>query len=157
MLTQPTDQKSRVFFFLMYGNSPLLIHRENRWRPLKYKEDKTKVPLVVFGDGLFGKDHVRLKGNRCGVSGSLYRCLKKRERAGGLIAVTIDEFRTSKICNGCRSDSLTSAGHIRGQSVLECTTCNILWQRDVNAAKNMLAIGVEVWKGVGRPNEFSRK
>lgn len=27
--------------------------RENRWRPLKYKEDKTKVPLVVFGGRTF--------------------------------------------------------------------------------------------------------
>ncbi|KAI7899414.1 uncharacterized protein BX663DRAFT_521661 [Cokeromyces recurvatus] len=29
----------------------------NKWRPIKYKEDKTKVPLIVFGSGMFNKEH----------------------------------------------------------------------------------------------------
>jgi len=106
---------------------------------------------------MFGKDHVKLKGNRCGVTGVLWRALKKRERAGGLIAIIMDENKTSKICNNCRSTTLESASHIRGQSVLECKTCSTLWQRDVNAAKNMLSISMNVWMGAGRPAEFKRQ
>ena len=96
---------------------------------------------------MFGKDVVKLKNNRSGVSGVLWRSLKKREREGGLIAVTIDEYKTSRICNKCRSESLEAVSHTRGQGVLECKTCSTLWQRDVNAAKNMLSIGVDVWMG----------
>ena len=106
---------------------------------------------------MFGKDAVKLKNNRTGVTGVLWRSLKKREREGGLIAITIDEYKTSKICNKCRSESLEAASHTRGQGVLECKTCSTLWQRDVNAAKNMLSIGVDVWMGKGRPEEFKRQ
>ncbi|KAG1474091.1 hypothetical protein G6F56_000559 [Rhizopus delemar] len=68
-----------------------------------------------------------------------------------------DEYKTSKICNKCRSESLEAASHARGQGVLECKTCSTLWQQDVNAVKNMLSIDVDVWMGKGRPEEFKRQ
>ncbi|KAI8973291.1 hypothetical protein BDF20DRAFT_881561 [Mycotypha africana] len=37
-----------------------------------------------------------------------------------------------------------------------CKTCGIIWQRDVNAAKNMLTIANSVWEHNGRPDIFSR-
>ncbi|CEG84835.1 hypothetical protein RMATCC62417_18587 [Rhizopus microsporus] len=43
----------------------------NKWKPLPYTENNRKVPLVVFEDGMFGKGLVKLKGNRCGVTGKL--------------------------------------------------------------------------------------
>ncbi|KAI8971610.1 hypothetical protein BDF20DRAFT_824659, partial [Mycotypha africana] len=46
---------------------------------------------------------------------------------------------------------------VRGCSILVCKTCKILWNRDVNAAKNMMAISISVWKDKERPTEFSRK
>lgn len=113
--------------------------------------------MIVFGDGMFGKDLVKLKGNRCGVTGKLWRALKKRERDGGLIAVTIDEYKTSKACNNCQEINLESASHTHGYSVLVCKTCNTLWQRDVNAAKNMMTIAVSTWSGNGRPCVFQRQ
>jgi hypothetical protein len=106
---------------------------------------------------MFGKDSVKLKKNRCGVTGVLWRALKKREAAGGLVAVTIDEFKTSKICNSCQDEALGPVKHIRGNSVLVCKACSTLWQRDVNAAKNMMDISIATWKGDGRPVAFLRK
>ncbi|KAG1441212.1 hypothetical protein G6F56_011583 [Rhizopus delemar] len=124
--------------------SALNTNRQSRWRPLEYEESPKKVPLIIFGDGMFGKNVVKLKNNRTGVTGVFWRSLKKREREGGLIAITIDEYKTSKICNKCRSESLEAASHTRGQGVLECKTCSTLWQRDVNTTKKMLSIGVDI-------------
>ncbi|KAI8988507.1 hypothetical protein BDF20DRAFT_998923 [Mycotypha africana] len=58
-----------------------------------------RVPLIVFGAGMFEKDVVKLKGQRCGVVGKLFATLKKREAKGQLMVVTIDEFKTSKTCS----------------------------------------------------------
>ena len=45
---------------------------------------------------MFGKDLVKLKSNKCGVTGVLWRALKKREKEGDLLAVTIDEFKIGR-------------------------------------------------------------
>ena len=106
---------------------------------------------------MFGKDLVKLKGNKCGVTGVLWRALKKREKEGDLLAVTIDEFMTSRICNICYEDSLKKVDGVKGHSVLGCQNCKTLWQRDINAAKNMLLISSLIWNGYGRPEVFSPK
>ncbi|KAI7873225.1 uncharacterized protein EV154DRAFT_556343 [Mucor mucedo] len=111
----------------------------NKWKPLPYKEDKSKVPLVVFGTGMFGKDLVKLKRLECGVTGVMWRSLKKREAACELIAITIDEYKTSKVCSQCYFDTLK------------------VWQSDVNAAGNMMIISKAIWSGEGRPEAFEPK
>ncbi|KAI8887227.1 hypothetical protein K501DRAFT_175898, partial [Backusella circina FSU 941] len=52
-----------------YGNKRKK-HTKNHKRRKRSKrnEDKERVPLVVFGVGIFGKDNERLKKNRCGVT-----------------------------------------------------------------------------------------
>lgn len=55
------------------------------------------MPLVVFGDGLKNKDHVKFKGLRHGISNKIYSQLKLRERIGELLLVDINEFKTSKV------------------------------------------------------------
>ncbi|GAA5794871.1 hypothetical protein HPULCUR_000219 [Helicostylum pulchrum] len=38
--------------------------KKDKWRPTKLgEEDKNKVPLIIFGNGMFGKDLVKLKGD----------------------------------------------------------------------------------------------
>ncbi|KAI7900310.1 uncharacterized protein BX663DRAFT_488513 [Cokeromyces recurvatus] len=74
-------------------------------RPAKFSQDAAKVLLIVFGVGMFGKDGVNLKGNKCRATGVLWRAIKRREKEGGLLAITIDEFKTSKICYKCYNDS----------------------------------------------------
>ncbi|GAA5803769.1 hypothetical protein HPULCUR_009253 [Helicostylum pulchrum] len=46
---------------------------------------------------------------------------------------------------------------VKVSGILECEkTCHLLWQRDVNATKNMLDIANSIWEGQGRPNPFNR-
>lgn len=61
--------------------------------------DLTKMPLIVFGDGLKGKSHVKYRGHRVGVSEIIYRQLKRREKLGELLVLDINEFRTSSVSN----------------------------------------------------------
>lgn len=129
-----------------------------KWRSHPFREERTKCPLIVFGDGVFGKDMVKFKKLRCGVVGKLFLALKKRQAAGGLIVLTIDEYKTSKICSSCFSYKLevVKTPGFKGNSVLTCSVCNKVWQRDVNAATNMMAISKAVWTGEGRPDAFKR-
>ncbi|KAG2197190.1 hypothetical protein INT46_003352 [Mucor plumbeus] len=128
----------------------------NKWKPSKFEYDKSKVPLIVFGTGMVGKDLVKLRGLRHGVTGMFYRTLEKREKEGELLVVPIDEFKTSRICNICKTDTLYKASHTRGFGVLDCKTCKTLWQRDVNASKNMMSIAPSIWNRDGRPTAFKR-
>ncbi|PHZ09323.1 uncharacterized protein RHIMIDRAFT_294507 [Rhizopus microsporus ATCC 52813] len=121
------------------------------------------MPLVIFGDGLKNKGHVRFKGLRHGVSNKIYRQLKHREGLGELLLLDINEFKTSKTCNSCLSQELQNlkcgeGGNVKKiHQVLKCNTCNIFWNHDVMAAKNMLLIAYCVWNGQGRPNVFKRQ
>ncbi|KAG0967070.1 hypothetical protein G6F25_006440 [Rhizopus arrhizus] len=102
---------------------------------------------------------VKMKGLRCGVIGKLFATLKKREAAGELIVVTIDEFKTSKTCSSCFFDDLkvVKTPGFKGKGVLSCSKCKKVWQRDVNAATNMMTISEAVWMGEGRPEVFKPK
>ncbi|KAI8053183.1 uncharacterized protein B0P05DRAFT_575543 [Gilbertella persicaria] len=64
-------------------------------RESNFFQYKQKVPLIVSGSGMFGKNHVKIKTVRTGVTGPLYRTLKRRERTGDLLVVDIDEYLTS--------------------------------------------------------------
>lgn len=69
--------------FFLKGNT-----RKNLW---------SKMPLVIFDNGLKNKSHVKFKRLRQGVSERVYRQLRLREKLGGLIFLDIDEHKTSKV------------------------------------------------------------
>ncbi|KAL9538006.1 hypothetical protein PS6_011654 [Mucor atramentarius] len=132
--------------------------KKQKWKSAPYLESKTKILLIVFGAGMFSKDAVKLKGHRCGVVGTLFRTLKRREVEGRLIVTTINEFKTSKTCNLCLSDGLTiiHTDKFKGVGVVCCHHCKQLWQRDINASNNMMmTISKAVWSGQGRPQVFT--
>ena len=41
--------------------------------------------------------------------------------------------------------------------ILDCKLFHILWDRDIDASKNMLNISLSVWKGKGKPLVFKRE
>jgi transposase len=45
----------------------------------------------------------------------------------------------------------------RLHQVLKCKTCNIYWNRDTMASKNMFLIAQSIWNGQGRPNVFKKQ
>jgi hypothetical protein len=116
---------------------------------------KIKVLLVVFGNGMSGKGTVKMKGHRSGSSGVIWRALKRREATGDFLTVVIDEFCTTQVCCSCQTCTLRSV-HIAGNGILRCETCKILWNRDVNAAKNMMQICLSMWNEEGGPQAFTR-
>ncbi|KAI8971679.1 hypothetical protein BDF20DRAFT_915456 [Mycotypha africana] len=65
--------------------------------------------LVIFGDGMHGKDAVRMRGHTTGATSILYKQLLKRQRTFLTAVVNIDEYRTSKVCNNCKSDDMQDA------------------------------------------------
>lgn len=40
--------------------------------------------------------------------------------------------------------------------VQDCKNCGILWDRDVNASKNMAIVAFSIWNGSGRPPIYTR-
>ncbi|KAI9256392.1 hypothetical protein EDC94DRAFT_616305, partial [Helicostylum pulchrum] len=106
-----------------------------KWRPSKFV-DSTLVPLVVFGDGVKQKDAVRMK-----------KRLSGKQNLAAII--DINEFRTSVTCKGeekMKPPKLSNGMKVNG--ILECgKPCHLLWQRDVNATKNMLDIANSIWEG----------
>ncbi|PHZ13508.1 uncharacterized protein RHIMIDRAFT_120980 [Rhizopus microsporus ATCC 52813] len=45
----------------------------------------------------------------------------------------------------------------KSHSILDCKACNILWNRDANASRNMLDISWAICRGKERPSVFTRK
>lgn len=156
----------------------LQFERENafrKWRFFRYRMKekaldtlaKRVVPiaspdvLVGYGDwscrpNIRGHAPVPVKGFR--------NALKKRARL-----VSIDEFRTSKLCSSCRQPlDLAAYPHQdengrfdmkETRNVLHCATsdCNAtFWDRDVNAAINMLRLLQNEVAGHPRPPQFTR-
>ena len=108
---------------------------------------------------MVGKGLVSFRGLRHGVTGVFYRILKKRKKEDELLVVPIEKLKSSRIFNICKTDTLHKASHTRGFGVLvckTCKTCKTLWQRDVNASKNMMSIASSIWNRDGRPTAFKR-
>lgn len=96
--------------------------------------------LVVFASGMFSKDNAKLKGKICDAVGRFFRTMKRHEKEGNLMMIAIGEYKTSKTCSHCLFDrmNIISSSTFHRASVVSCTRCNKLWQRDVNAAINMV-------------------
>ncbi|PHZ17278.1 uncharacterized protein RHIMIDRAFT_288206 [Rhizopus microsporus ATCC 52813] len=114
------------------------------------------MPLVIFGDGMKNKDHVKFKCLWHGVSGKLYKQLQRRERLGELILLDINEYNALKSnLKNLRCGS--GEDECKIHQVLICERCNIFWNHDVMPAENMLTIAESIWNGNGRPNVFQRQ
>ena len=93
-------------------------------------------------------------------------------RQNGLQVFLVDEFRTSKHCNGCKSEDgilekfmkrtyKTKSGKERTSppihGLLKCKTCNTIWNRDANSSRNQRDIAIAMINGHGRPSYLERK
>lgn len=145
-----------LFLIDTNSNYSSFFYRTRKWKTNQFVQPKDKVPLVVFGAGMFGKDNVKIKGLRCGLVGKFYKALKRREAEGGLIVSTINEYNTSKLCSLCHSTlGIVNTKDFKGSGVLACKECQTVWQRDVNASLNMMTISLSIWSNKGRPTEFT--
>ena len=127
------------------------------WKKKKFEEEeKEKIPVVAFGDGMFNKDGVKIQGLRHGVTNILWRALKRRQPFSPLVLGSVDEFRTSRVCRSCSEISLTTVSITCLPSVLACQSCGMMWNRDTNAAKNIHYLSHQLLSGHPRPAPFLR-
>jgi transposase len=91
------------------------------------KDDKKT--LVAYGNG---KVHPMIKGYVKTPLKKLYLALKKNDNCSIFLA---DEFRTTKLCSNCHEVCQTSRSPHRFQV---CPNCKKVWNRDINAARNIL-------------------
>lgn len=90
----------------------LIIFNTKKSKNTSFSWYKSKVPLIVFGTSIFGKDLAHLKGLLGDINHLLYRAVKKREKEGISTVVSIDKYPTSHVCCKCMC-----------RSVPLCTVC----------------------------------
>ncbi|KAG1295769.1 hypothetical protein G6F57_017087 [Rhizopus arrhizus] len=118
--------------------------KENRYYPSAPidHEKRSKKTIIAFGDGMFGSS---LRGNKSAPVRMIKKALKKY--CGKQLDICmVDEYLTSQICNKCKTRNVdnvvTAKSKRRVHTVLQCkqNNCNIIWNRDIMAAHNILDI-----------------
>ena len=116
------------------------------------KDDPEKL-VVCFGDASYNSS---MKGNKS--SPKQMRFVKEFRRLKTSVFMT-PEFNTSLVCSKCKTcKRLTKRDKIIfPYSVRKCTltTCGMVWNRDVNAAVNMLTVGKSLLMNGEKPSVFS--
>ncbi len=93
-----------------------------------------KRTVVFFGAAKFATSS---RGHMASPRALILRALS---RFPGVAVILVDEFRTSKICSKCRT-LMDGPSPFDSWRLKTCPHCRIVWNRDVNAARNMLYIG----------------
>jgi hypothetical protein len=162
----------RVRFCLAYLDDLFSFYSSKRMKRLKWstyiRRQQTyekitksltgghKRTIVAYGDASFTSS---ARGNVAVPTSTLRRKISSRCRV-----VEIDEFRTSLLCCSCHSEmkGLVVDGEEGGKGIYGVRRCinsacpRTLWNRDVNAAVNILRLFLHQVKGEGRPEPFTR-
>ena len=100
---------------------------------------KANKTIIAYGDGAFSPS---MRGKRSGPTKAIVKAIQKCSVA----VVMTDEYLTSQVCNKCKQRNVENVtqktSKRRVHSVLQCqeSTCNVIWNRDVMAANNILDI-----------------
>ncbi|ORE13652.1 hypothetical protein BCV71DRAFT_277620 [Rhizopus microsporus] len=98
--------------------------------------------IVAFGNATFA---ATMKGKRAAPVKLIIKKLIQIQ-TNVLQVCFVDEYLTSQVCNACKNRQLdnitTMSSKRRVHAMLECnnSSCNIVWNRDVNAAKNIFDV-----------------
>jgi transposase len=148
---------------LQWMDVRLRFYGARRWRRLRWKTHIAKEKcwgeivrritgnqrdtIVALGSAIFPHNS---RGHASSPTKSLYRRL-----LGKCTVRLIDEFRTSITCSHCYRGL---PQRTRLWQVKACQGCLICWNRDVNAARNMLRIFLHMNANNGqRPLPFRRR
>ena len=122
-----------------------------------------------FGDDclLAWGNYERRRGFR-GKESTPGRHLRDVFRRNGFSVLLVDEHKTSRMCFNCKEGRCEKfmtrpdpRPFKRGKDrlvhgLLKCTTCECVWNRDANGAKNILFAAKSILDGKGRPAYLSR-
>ena len=92
---------------------------------------------------------------------------KRIKKALGVYAtvIEVDEYRTSQVCSKCKVGKCDKDDHklekmkygaVPCHFVLRCLSCNTIWQRDVNASRNIMEAFKAQMNGLSRPSYLER-
>lgn len=111
--------------------------------------------IVFFGDAKF--NHA-LKGT---ASSPKQARFVKQLRNMKVNVYMVNEFNTSLVCNECKSERRLVDCNTANKpyTVRRCTepSCRMIWNRDVNAAGNILDVGYHMLLHKKRPSVFSKR
>lgn len=126
----------------------------SKWQKAPTNNDPTKVPVIGFGSGRFGRR--QYGGKPAGLAEKCRKLLKKAEQEGKLIVMDINEYNTSQVCSRCGEKALEQirAAGLSLYTVLACTSCRTVWQRDINASRNIYGICYNTIYHGHRPSIF---
>lgn len=118
--------------------------------------------IIAFGNGCWGNIRGKLSAPTKRLRQHLLQTSKLR--TANISVVMIDEYNTSKICSKCRhrmknvEERPSFHGHKeRIHAVVKCDYCSTVWNRDVNAARNMRYLFIYMaMHGNERPEAFRR-
>lgn len=92
------------------------------------------------------KGHVRLPQH------ALYNAFENNDKYKVYV---VDEFRSTKLCSKCYCILATKRGKKRYRRMV-CPGCSTIWNRDVNAGRNIAMLGICKYSGHHKPVEFMR-
>lgn len=100
--------------------------------------EKKLTTLVLYGDANIP---MWIRGYRRTPLNKLKKRLLDRayKHQNDVDVVFVDEYRTTVLCSWCNSRCKVSK---KGHRYLHCTPCKRTWNRDINAAQNILNVGL---------------
>ena len=145
----------RCLKFTQFGRKQKVMHDicQRICRPVN--KDDTRAVVVAFGAGMFSSCS---KGHCPGPVKGVRRALRSR----GVEVSDVNEDYTSQLCSACHQKVEPMYGENGGKaihSVRRCKTTNCPrtpWNRDINAALNILHIFIHETLHSARPVVFTR-
>ncbi len=130
METEKQFQRMSVYF------PPDLLEKV-RMSARKHRRSFNKEALWLLEQTLAQEEREEEAKHDAGWSTFIAMCEYKAENAGTVKVVKVDPYKTSQVCSGCLHEGphkdLSERVHI-------CEACGLVLDRDVNAAKNILAV-----------------
>jgi hypothetical protein len=88
----------------MVANNTPATNPRNQNRPSQVNiSNPNSMPMIIFGDKMYGRDTVHLRGLPSGTTGTVYRQLKTRKKRGELVLQDVNEDYTSQVCSNCET------------------------------------------------------
>ncbi|CAO3596558.1 unnamed protein product [Absidia cylindrospora] len=115
------------------------VFNHGKWRKLP-SYSQPKIPVVCVGNAIFADT---MRGTLPSLVKRMKKLLVEADNLGRLAYMEIDEYLTSQRCSFCFRLTLEHVTVENGDSlfgVLRCRSCRKIWQRDVNAARNIHSV-----------------
>ncbi|KAI8099536.1 Pyruvate/Phosphoenolpyruvate kinase-like domain-containing protein [Halteromyces radiatus] len=130
-----------------HSNDDSSSSNHQKWKKSSTARELLKISVVVFWNASFGRNTFKSKPSQ--VADKYRKLLKQADSQGRLIVMDMDEYNTSKMCSGCGSKNL-------GGLELNELTASLYWQRDVNAARNIRSLFINMVQFGARPGKLAR-